>query len=214
MLKSYSLADCIVYEGVSKIPRTMLITRKLLVVHEFPTRVCCGGVLWVSVRSGVVDVEAFECCTCLYVCIASAVCDFLISAVWQKLTNKGCASSSVWDRVKREVKLLKCWNRLLVIRAWAIAEILSGLDVSRMAELRLLMMIDQVGQARQQPPQKWNRYGQLLTRIVVVPYTISVQRLELVMDLLTEHASDCSEVCAESVDPGSERQSVRNWSKL
>jgi hypothetical protein len=31
--------------GVSKSPRTMLITRKSLVVHEFPTRVCCGGVL-------------------------------------------------------------------------------------------------------------------------------------------------------------------------
>ena len=46
---------------------------------------------------------------------------------------------------------------------------LSGLDVSRMAELGLLMMIDQVGQARQQPPQKWNRYGWLSTRIVVVP---------------------------------------------
>ena len=41
------------------------------------------------------DVEAFDCCTCLYVCIASAVCDFLISAVWRKLTNKGSASSSV-----------------------------------------------------------------------------------------------------------------------
>ena len=51
-----------------------------------------------------------------------------------------------------------------------------------MAELlRLLMMIDQVGQAQQHPPQKWNRYGRLSTRIVVVvPYTISVQRLELV----------------------------------
>jgi hypothetical protein len=33
------------YEGVSKSPRTMLITRKPLVVHEFPARVCCGGVL-------------------------------------------------------------------------------------------------------------------------------------------------------------------------
>jgi len=33
------------YEGVSKSPRTVLITRKSLVVHEFPTRVCCGGVL-------------------------------------------------------------------------------------------------------------------------------------------------------------------------
>ena len=41
------------------------------------------------------DVEAFDFYKCLYVCIASAVCDFLISAVWQKLTNKGCASSSV-----------------------------------------------------------------------------------------------------------------------
>ena len=42
------------YEGVSKSPRTMLITRRSLVVHEFPGRVCCGGVLWVSVPSGVV----------------------------------------------------------------------------------------------------------------------------------------------------------------
>jgi len=42
------------YRGVSKSPRTMLIIRKSLVVHEFPARVCCGGVLWVSVPSGVV----------------------------------------------------------------------------------------------------------------------------------------------------------------
>ena len=35
-----------------------------------------------------------------------------------------------------------------MIRAWAVAELLSGLDVSRIAEIRLLMMIDQVGQAR------------------------------------------------------------------
>ena len=40
--------------------------------------------------------------------------------------------------------------------------------------------------AQQQPPQKWNRYGRLSTRIIVVPYTISVQRLELVMDLVSE----------------------------
>jgi len=33
------------YEGVSKSPRTMLITRESLVVHEFPARVYCGGVL-------------------------------------------------------------------------------------------------------------------------------------------------------------------------
>ena len=34
------------------------------------------------------DVEAFDYCTCLYVDIALAVCDLLISAVWRKLTNK------------------------------------------------------------------------------------------------------------------------------
>ena len=56
--------------------------------------------------------------------------------------------------------------------------------------IRLLMMIDQVGQARQQPPQKWNRYGRLPTRIVVVPYTISVQRMELVMDLVSEFSQN------------------------
>ena len=48
------------------------------------------------------------------------------------------------------------------------------------------MMIDQVGHVRQQPPQNWNRYGWLSTRIVVVPDTISVQRLELVIDLVNE----------------------------
>jgi len=130
------LNNCHIYEGVSKSPRTMLIT------HKSPLGcvavVSCEWVCWVVW----LDVEVFDCCTCLYVCIASAVCDFLISAVGRKLTNKGCASSSVWDWVKREVKLLKCWNRLSVICAWAVAELLSGLDVSRMAELRLLMMID------------------------------------------------------------------------
>jgi len=30
------------------------------------------------------DVEAFDCCTCLYVCIASTVCDFLISVIWDR----------------------------------------------------------------------------------------------------------------------------------
>ena len=145
---------------------------------------------WVC-RVAWLDVEGFDCFTCLYVCIASAVCDFLISAVWWKLTKKGCASNFVWDWVKREVKLLKCWNRFLVIRAWAIAKLLSGLNVSRMAELRLLMMIDQVGQAWQQPPQKWNRYGWLSTRIIIVPYTISVQRLELVIDLVSEFSWNC-----------------------
>jgi len=41
-------------ESLSKSPRKMLITRKSLVVHEFPARVCWSGVLWVSVPSGVV----------------------------------------------------------------------------------------------------------------------------------------------------------------
>ena len=54
------------------------------------------------------DVEAFDCCTCLCVCIASDVFDFLISAVWRKLTIKGCATNSVCDWVKREVKIFKC----------------------------------------------------------------------------------------------------------
>ena len=113
----------------------MLITCKSLVVHEFPARECCGRVLWVNVPSGVVGCGSVWLLHCLYVCIASA--DFLISAVWRKLKNKMCASTSVWGWVKREVKLLKCWNRLLVISAWAVAELLSGFDVSRMAELRL-----------------------------------------------------------------------------
>ena len=95
------------YEGVSKSPRTMLITRKSFVVNEFPASLCCGGVLWVSVPSDVVGCGSVWFCTCLCVCIASSVCDFLISAVWGKLTNKGCASSSVWDWVKREVDF---WN--------------------------------------------------------------------------------------------------------
>ena len=51
---SFLLWHLLQYKGVSKSPRTMRITRKLLVVHEFPARVCCGGVLWVSVPSGVV----------------------------------------------------------------------------------------------------------------------------------------------------------------
>ena len=48
-----------VYEGVSKSPRTMLITRKSLVVHEFPARVCRGGILWVSAPSGEVGCGSF-----------------------------------------------------------------------------------------------------------------------------------------------------------
>ena len=54
------------YKGVSKSPRTMLIKCKSLVVHEFPTKVCCGGVLWMC-RVAWLDAEAFDCCTCLCV---------------------------------------------------------------------------------------------------------------------------------------------------
>ena len=174
------------YEGVSKSPRTMLITHKSLVVQEFPARVCCGGVLWLSVPSGVVG------CGSVWL-VHVSLCVYCISRL--RFSDIGGMAEvdeqRVWIKFyvrlgKTEVKLLKCWNRLLVISAWAVAELLSSLDVSRMAELRLLMMIDQVGQARQQPPQKWNRYGWLSARFVIVPYTISVQRLELVMDLVSE----------------------------
>ena len=44
-MKSHGHGMYLTYKGVSKSPRTMLITRKSLVVHEFPARVCCGGVL-------------------------------------------------------------------------------------------------------------------------------------------------------------------------
>ena len=137
----------------------------------------------------------------------------MISAVWRKLANKGCASSSVWDWVKREVKLLKCWNRLLVISAWALTELLSGLDVSRMAELRLLMMIDQVGQAQQQPHKSGTGTGSCQPGSSSY-HTWSLCRgwnwlwiLSANSHRTAEHASNCSEVCAESVDPRSERQS-------
>ena len=40
------------------------------------------------------------------------------------------------------------------------------------------------------PPQKLKRYGRLSTRIIVVPYTIPVQKLELVMDLVSEFSQN------------------------
>ena len=52
LLTEDQLHMCSIYEGVSNSPRTMLITRKSLVVHEFPATACCGGVLRVSVPSG------------------------------------------------------------------------------------------------------------------------------------------------------------------
>ena len=41
----YECVYVCIYESVSKSPRTMLITRKSLVVHKFPASVCCGAVL-------------------------------------------------------------------------------------------------------------------------------------------------------------------------
>ena len=165
-----------------KSPRTMLITRKSLVVHEFPAWVYCGGVFWVSVPGGLVG-----CWSVWFLHVS--LCGCYISRL--RFSDMGHMAEFDEQRlcikfpvrlVKWELKLLKCWNRLLVIRAWAVAELLSCLYVSRMAELRLLMMIDQAGQARQQPPDKWNRYGRLSTRIVVV--------LELVMDLVSEFSQN------------------------
>jgi len=36
------------------------------------------------------DVEAFDCCTCLYVCIASAVCDFDIGGMAEVDEQRVC----------------------------------------------------------------------------------------------------------------------------
>ena len=138
-----------------KSPRTILITRKSLVVHEFPARVCCGGVFWVSVPGGLVG------CGSVWLLHVS-LCGYCISRL--RFSDMGHMAEFDEQRlcikfpvrlVKWELKLLQCWNRLCVIRAWAVAELLSSLDVSRMAELRLLMTIDQVGQARQQTPQNY-----------------------------------------------------------
>ena len=182
------------YEGVSKSPRTMLITRKSLVVHEFPARVWCGGVLWLSVPSGVVG------CGCVWLLHVS-LCVYCISRLrffdiggMADLANKGCASSSVWVWVKREVKLLKWWNRLLVICAWAVAELLSGFDVSRMAELRLLMMIDQVGQAR---------HGNTPSKLEQVRAAVNQDRRRTIHDLCAEVGigyGSCQRILAEQLN--------------
>ena len=129
------------------------------------------------------DVEAFDCCTCLYVCTASAVCDFLISVVWRKLTNKGCASMRLGKMGSETFEMLKqafgdsCMSRSRTF------EWFGRFKNGRTSTAN----DDRSGRpSTATTPQMWNRYGRLSTRIVVVPYTISVQRLELVMDLLTE----------------------------
>ena len=168
----------------------MLITRKSLVVHEFPARVCCGGVLWVSVPSGVVG------CGSVWLLHVS-LCVYCISCL--RFSDIGGMAEVDKQRVciKFCVRLGKTGSETFEMLKQAFGD--SCMSRSRtfewfgrfmMAELRMLMMINQVGQARQQPPQTWNRYGRLSTRIIVVPYTISVQRLELVMDLVSEFSQN------------------------
>ena len=187
----------------------MFVSRKSLVVQNFPLG--CVAVVSCECAEWRGWMWKCDCCTCLYVCIASAVCDFLISAVWRKLTNKGCASSSVCDWVKREVKLLKCRNRLLVIRAWDVAELVCGLDVPRMAELRLLMIIVRSAKHSNKPLKSGTGTGgcqpgssSYRTRSLCRGWNW-LWILSANFHRTAEHASDCSEVCAESVDPGSER---------
>ena len=83
---------------------------------------------------------------------------------------------------------------------------------------RLLMMTDQVGQARQQPLKSGTRTGGCQPGSSSY-HTRSLCRgwnwlwiLSANSDRTAEHASECSEVCAESVDPGSERQSSSDLS--
>ena len=105
----------------------MLITRKSLVVHEFSARLFCGCVLWVSVPSGMVgcgSVWLLHVSLCVYCISRLRFSD--IGSMAEVDEKKGCASSSVGDWVKVEVKLLKCWSRLLVIRAWAVAVLFSS----------------------------------------------------------------------------------------
>ena len=63
----------------------MFVTLKPLLIHEFPARVCCGDFLWVSVLSGVVRSRSVWLLHVFVYCIS--LCDFLISAVWRKLTK-------------------------------------------------------------------------------------------------------------------------------
>ena len=166
------------YEGVSKSTRTMLITPKSLVVHEFPAKVFCVGVLWVSVPSGVVGCRSVWLLrVSLYVYCISRLRFSDIGGMAEVDEQRVC--------IKFCVRLGKTGSETFEMLKQDFGD--SCVSPSRtFPELRLLMMIDQVGQARQQPTQKWNRYGRLSTRIVVVPYTISVQRLECFMNLVRE----------------------------
>ena len=177
------------YEGVSKSPRTMLITRKSIVVHEFPATVCCGGVLWGSVMSGMVG------CGSVWLLHVS-LCVYCISRL--PFSEIGSMAEVDKERVciKVCVRLGKTGSETSEMLKQAFGE--SCMSSSQTFEWfgrfkngRILTANDdrsgRPSTAWQQPPQKWNRYGRLSTRIIVdVPYTISVQRLELVMDLVSE----------------------------
>ena len=57
------------------------------------------------------DVEAFDCCMCLYACIASAVCDFLdIGGMTEVDEPRACFSTSV---VEGNNRVWKSDNRQL-----------------------------------------------------------------------------------------------------
>ena len=182
------ISEIWLYEGVSKSPRTMLITRKSLVVHEFPARVCCGGALWVTVPSGVVG------CGSVWLLHVS-LCVYCISHM--RFSDIGGIAEVDEQRVciRFCVRLGKMGSETFEILKQAFGD--SCMSRSRIFEWFGLFKNGRTSTAnddrsgwpstaQQQPHQKWNRYGRLSTRIVVVPYTISVQRLELVMDLVIE----------------------------
>ena len=166
----------------------MLITRKSLVVHEFPARMCSGCVLWVSVLSAVVgcgSVWLLHVSLCVY-CISRlrfSDIDVMAEVDEQRVCIKFCVrlgktGSETFEMLKQAFGY-SCMSRSRTFE-W----------FGRFKNGRTSTANDdrsgRPSKARQQPPQKWNRNGRLSTRFVVVPNTISVQRLELVMDLVSE----------------------------
>ena len=164
----------------------MLITCKLLVIHEFPAMVCCGGVLWVSVLSGMVGcggVWLLHVSLCVYCisCLRFSDIGGMAEVDEQKVCIKFC------------VRLGKTGSETFEMLKQAFGDLC--MSCSRTFEWfghfkngRTLTANDDLSgrPSTATTPQKWNRYRRLSTRIVVVPYTISVQRLELVMDLVSE----------------------------
>ena len=162
----------------------MLITSKSLVFHEIPARVCCGGVLWVRVPSGVVGCGSVwllhvSLCVCCISRLRFKDIFGMAEVDEQRVCIKFCVRLG-----KTGSETFEMLKQALVIRAWAVAELLSGLDFSRMTELR------SGRPSTATSPSKVAQVGRLSTRIVVVPYTISVQRLELVMDLDSEFSQN------------------------